>query len=64
MISRLQPTRSEVCDIAGGLRNGLDAFILSAETAYGRFPREATKMCARICLETEANLDPVQLYLE
>ena len=53
MINRTTPTRSEVCDISTAIQLGLDALILSAETACGKYPREATRMCGRICLETE-----------
>ena len=43
MKTRLRPTRSEVCDVAEGVSDGLDAMILSAETATGKFPRETTE---------------------
>ena len=35
MKTRLRPTRSEVCDIAEGVNDGLDGMILSAEIATG-----------------------------
>jgi pyruvate kinase len=64
MMSRLRPTRSEVCDIANGVEDGLDGLILSAETAVGSFPIEATIACSKVCIETENNMDPVHLYQE
>ena len=62
MIHRLRPTRSEVCDIAHAVNEGVDAMILSAETAVGCFYKEATSTMAKICIETESNLDYVKRY--
>ena len=62
MKSRLRPLRSEVCDIAQGVNDGLDGLILSAETATGKFPVEATRVMGEICYETELNLDFIQAY--
>ena len=62
MKTRLRPTRSEVCDIAQGVNDGLDGMILSAETATGMFPVEATKTMSNICFETELNLDFIKSY--
>ena len=62
MIYRLRPTRSEVCDISNGINDGLDGMILSAETAKGLFPKECTATMARICYDTESNIDYVKRY--
>lgn len=62
MKTRLRPTRSEVCDIAEGVSDGLDGMILSQETATGRFPRESIEAMSRICYETEQNLNYINIY--
>lgn len=59
---RKRPTRSEVCDIAEGVSDGLDGMILSQETATGRFPREVIEAMSRICYETEQNLNYINMY--
>ena len=62
MISRLRPTRSEVCDIAHAVEEGIDAMILTAETATGPFFAEAIAHMSKIFFETEANLEYVKKY--
>ena len=62
MKTRLRPTRSEVCDVAEGVSDGLDGMILSAETATGKFPRETTEAMSQICYETEQNLNYINIY--
>ena len=57
MKTRLRPTRSEVCDVAEGVSDGLDGMIQSAEAAIGKFPRETTEAMSQICYETEQNLN-------
>lgn len=57
MKTKLRPTRSEVCDVAEGVSDGLDGMILSAEAAIGKFPRETTEAMSQICYETEQNLN-------
>jgi pyruvate kinase len=37
MASKLMPTRSEVVDISNAVYDGIDALILSPETAVGKF---------------------------
>ena len=37
MVSRLLPTRAEVVDISNAVYDGVDALILSPETAIGNF---------------------------
>ena len=59
---RLRPTRSEVCDIAQGVSDGLDGMILSGETATGKFPRETTDAMSNICYETELTLNHISIY--
>jgi pyruvate kinase len=53
MVSAPTPTRAEVSDVATAIYDGADAVMLSAESATGRYPREAVEMMDRIIRSTE-----------
>ena len=48
MIEHSSPTRAEVSDVATAIYDGVDAVMLSAESATGRYPIEAVAMMDRI----------------
>ena len=56
MISQTRPTRAEVADVSGAVRDGYDAVMLSAETAVGHDPALAVSSMARIAEVAERGI--------
>jgi len=55
MVGAPVPTRAEASDVATAIYDGVDAVMLSAESASGKFPVEAVAMMDRIIARTEAD---------
>ena len=61
MLSSMQnnpkPTRAEVSDVANAVIDGVDAVMLSDETAIGKYPIETVEMMNKIIENIEDHLD-------
>ena len=55
MIASPIPTRAEVSDVATAIYDGVDAVMLSAESASGKYPLEAVAMMDRIITRVETS---------
>lgn len=56
MIHSPRPTRAEASDVANAIMDGTDAVMMSAETASGEYPVEATRTMVRIAERTDEAL--------
>ncbi len=56
MIEHSRPTRAEVADVSQAVASGVDAVMLSGETAVGADPVAVVKMMDRVARHTESNL--------
>lgn len=56
MTHSLQPSRSDVSDIANAVFDGTDAVMLSGETSVGEYPVETVAMMSRIIHEAEKSI--------
>lgn len=53
MINSTMPTRADVSDIANAVFDGVDALMLSDETAVGKYPVEAVKVMKKVIENVE-----------
>jgi len=57
MINNPTPTRAEVNDVANAVYDGVDAVMLSGETAVGEYPIEAVSIMTDIINDVENSID-------
>jgi len=59
-----RPTRAEVNDVASAVFDCVDAVMLSAETATGKYPLKVVSAMDKVIEATEKNLKPVEVEVE
>jgi pyruvate kinase len=64
MTTSTRPTRAEVADVTGAVRDGFDAVMLSGETAVGVDPPHAVEVMARICEAAEKEVVLPNLFAD
>ncbi|MGA0117995.1 MAG: pyruvate kinase, partial [Ilumatobacteraceae bacterium] len=64
MISATRPTRAEVADVSGAVRDGFDAVMLSAETAVGAHANDTVRVMAKICEAAEKRITLPNYYAD
>ena len=62
-IDNLTPTRAEVSDIANAVFDGVDALMVTGETAMGKYPVEVIQILNRVIGESEQGLPSQQKFL-
>ncbi len=60
MVSNSRPTRAEVADVAGAVRDGSWGVMLSQETAIGSHPGASVRKMASIARENESRFDSAE----
>ena len=63
MVSSQTPTRAEVSDIANSIFDGVDAILVTGETAVGKYPVEVISTLTRVIQQTEKANDVQRLSL-
>ncbi len=58
MIESPVPTRAEVVDVTVAVSEGVDALMLTGETAVGKYPVEAVKWLRKIAYTAESKITP------
>ena len=66
MVSKKEPTRAEVSDVANAVLEGSNAVMLSEETAIGKHPVEAARIMEKIITEAQRwqKLGHVEIFTE
>ncbi|MCB0804516.1 MAG: pyruvate kinase [Bacteroidales bacterium] len=64
MIESKTPTRAEVSDVANAIFDGVDAVMLSGETAVGKYPVDAVKIMNQIASRTNNYLKKSGIVFE